>query len=200
MMKRIGILGGTFDPPHIGHLVLADCAIESLKLDLLLFVPAGDPPHKRGTTRLPAAQRAAMLECALEVDTRFKLSRVDLERPGPHYAVDTVRLIQAQYPDAELHFVMGGDSLRDLPTWHNPAALMQQCKFAVMRRAGAAASADMHEAVLPGLAERVVMIDAPLIELSSSEIVERLRAGKTVRYLVPQPVLDYIHTHQIYRD
>lgn len=197
---RIGILGGTFDPPHIGHLVLADCALESLRLDHLLFVPAGDPPHKRSATRLPAAHRAAMLEQALTLDTRFRLSWVDLDRPGPHYAVDTVQLLSEEYPGASFYFVMGSDSLRDLPTWHQPQKLIGLCHFAVMRRPTAQVSPAMHAAVLPGLAERVVMIDAPQIEISSTEIVERLRTGKTVRFLVPQPVLDYIQSHHIYQD
>lgn len=198
-MQRIGILGGTFDPPHIGHLVLADSAIASLNLGQLLFVPAGDPPHKQHTTRQPIRHRLAMLERALTLDPRFLLSRVDLDRPGPHYATDTVRLIQQQYPGAELYFVMGGDSLRDLPTWHDPAGLIAGCRLAVMERASAPISPTMHESILPGLAERVVLIDAPLVEISSTEIVERLRTGKTVRFLVPETVLDYIDTNQIYQ-
>jgi nicotinate-nucleotide adenylyltransferase len=199
-MQRIGILGGTFDPPHIGHLVLADSAIESLQLDRLLFVPAGDPPHKQNATRLTIEHRLAMLEHALDVDERFLLSRVDIDRPGPHYAADTVRIIQGQNPGAELFFVMGADSLRDLPTWKHPDLLIQGCKLAVMERATARISPDMHEAIIPGLAEQVVIIDAPLVEVSSTEMVDRLRAGKSVRFLVPDAVLDYIHSQQIYQD
>ncbi len=198
-MQRIGILGGTFDPPHIGHLVLADCAIESLKLDQLLFVPAGDPPHKHNETRQPIRHRLAMLELALRPEPRFTLSRIDVDRPGPHYAVDMVRIIKAENPNAELYFVMGGDSFYDLPDWYCPEGLIQLCKLAVMPRATSKITPDMHEALLPGTAETVVMIDAPLVELSSTEIVERLMHGKSVRYLVPEPVLRYIDSHECYQ-
>ncbi len=199
MTRRIGILGGTFDPPHIGHLVLADCAIQSLALDDLWFVPAADPPHKL-STRLSIDHRLPMLECALALDPRFHLSRVDIDRPGPHYTVDMVRIVQAQAPDAELFFVMGSDSLRDLNTWYQPQALIEQVRLAVMRRPDADVPLTIHAATLPRLEERVVVIDAPRLEVSSTEIVERLRAGKSVRFLVPDPVLDYIETHRVYRD
>ena len=199
MTRRIGILGGTFDPPHIGHLVLADCALQSLALDDLWFVPAADPPHKL-STRLSIDHRLPMLECALALDPRFHLSRVDIDRPGPHYTVDMVRIVQAQAPDAELFFVMGSDSLRDLNTWYQPQALIEQVRLAVMRRPDADVPLTIHAATLPRLEERVVVIDAPRLEVSSTEIVERLRAGKSVRFLVPDPVLDYIETHRVYRD
>jgi nicotinate-nucleotide adenylyltransferase len=199
LTRRIGILGGTFDPPHIGHLVLADCAIQSLALDDLLFVPAADPPHKR-STRVSIRHRLPMLECALALDPRFQLSRVDVDRPGPHYTVDMVGILQAQAPDAELFFVMGSDSLRDLNTWHKPQALIDAVRLAVMRRPEADVPLSIHATLLPNLEERVVLIDAPRLEVSSTEIVERLRAGKSVRFLVPDPVLDYIETHQVYRD
>ena len=198
-MQRIGILGGTFDPPHIGHLVLADCAIESVMLDELLFVPAADPPHKRDETRASAADRLAMLERAIAQDGRFKLSRADVDRPGPHYAVDMVSIIQSQYPQAEMVFVMGADSLRDLPTWHCPQELIKLCKLAVMPRPEVHVDLPALEAVLPGVSAQIVTIDAPLIEISSTEIVERLRDGKSVRYLVPPPVLDYISAKHVYQ-
>ena len=199
MARRLGILGGTFDPPHIGHLVLADCAIQSLALDDLLFVPAADPPHKLAT-RVSIAHRLPMLERALALDPRFRLSRVDIDRPGPHYTVDMVRILQAQQPDAELFFLMGSDSLRDLNTWHQPRAIIEQVRLAVMRRPEADVPLSIHAALLPRLEERVVIIDAPRLEISSTEIVERLRAGKSVRFLVPDPVLDYIETHRVYRE
>lgn len=199
-MRRIGILGGTFDPPHIGHLVLADCALESLSLDQLLFAPAADPPHKHGSTRLSIEHRLPMLERALTLDPRFAISRVDIDRPGPHYTVDMVGIIQAQHPDAELFFVMGSDSLRDIITWYQPERLIEQVRLAVMQRPGAIVPPGIHARVLPRLDERVDIIDAPSLEISSTEIVERLRQGKTVRYLIPQPVLDYIETTGVYRD
>ena len=198
-MRRLGILGGTFDPPHIGHLVLGEYAAEALDFEKVLFVPAADPPHKTDVHKSPVEHRLAMLQIALADNPRFRISRVDLDRPGPHYSLDTVQIIQQQCPDAELYFVMGGDSLRDLPKWHAPEKLVQQCRLAVMERPGAEAYPTMHDAILPGLAERVVMIDAPVLEIASSEIVPRLKQGRSARYIVPDGVLHYIHQHGLYR-
>jgi nicotinate-nucleotide adenylyltransferase len=197
--RRIGILGGTFDPPHIGHLILAEYAGQALDLERLLFVPAGDPPHKQSEEKTPVEHRLAMLDCVVRDNPRFYISRIDIDRPGPHYSLDMVKLIAADYPDAELYFVMGGDSFHDLPLWHRPADLIELCQLAVMRRPDEAITPDMHEHVLPGLVKHVVMIDAPLIGVSSTMISERLAAGKTVRYLVGDDILDYIFTHGLYR-
>ena len=185
-MTAIGILGGTFDPPHIGHLILAEYAVDALDLSRLLFVPAADPPHKLHEDKTPVPHRLAMLERAIADNPRFDLSRVDVDRPGPHYSLDMVTL-------------MGSDSLRDFPTWRHPEALIRLCRLAVMRRPGDGVHAAMHETVLPGLAERVVMIDAPLVGVSSSGIVERLRRGQSARYLLPDSVLTYIQQHQLYK-
>jgi nicotinate-nucleotide adenylyltransferase len=196
--RRIGILGGTFDPPHIGHLILAEYARVALDFERLLFVPAADPPHKRDEHKVAIQHRLAMLERAIAGNDNFHISRVDIDRPGPHYSVDTVRLIAESYPDAELYFVMGGDSLRDLPTWYHPAEFIQLCKLAVMRRPEETIQPDMHEDILPGLAERVVMIDAPLVGISSTMIVERIGKGQSARYLVPDSVLAYILECRLY--
>jgi nicotinate-nucleotide adenylyltransferase len=201
-MQRLGILGGTFDPPHVGHLILAEYTVEALGLERVLFVPAGEPPHKRGQARTPIQHRIAMLELAVSGNKRFSISRVDVDRPGPHYSIDMVNIIQTQFPEAELYFVMGGDSLRELPTWYRAQEFVHRCRFAVMRRSDENIRADLHEAVLPGLAERVVMIDAPLqgMWISSTEIVNRLKAGKSARYIVPHLVLAYISQNRIYRN
>jgi len=197
---RVGILGGTFDPPHIGHLILGEYAADALGLSRLLYMPAADPPHKRNKPKTPIQHRLAMLHLALADNPRFEISRVDVERTGPHYALDTVQLVQAQHPQAEIYFVMGSDSLYDLPTWHRPAEFMRACKLAVMRRPGFDAYPDMYEDILPGLAQRVVMIDAPLVEVSSTDISRRLAAGRSVRYLVPDSVLAYIQQNRLYID
>jgi nicotinate-nucleotide adenylyltransferase len=201
-MRRMGILGGTFDPPHIGHLILAEYSVEALELERLLFVPAADPPHKLLETRIPIQHRLAMLERAIADNRNFEMSRVDIDRPGPHYSVDMVRIVQTQFPDAELYFVMGGDSLRDLPKWHRPQDIIKLCKLAVMRRSDEHIYPTMHEDVLPGLAERVIIVDAPLlgIWISSTHVIERLRQGKTARYVVPDAVLNYIAEHGLYRN
>ena len=199
-MQRIGILGGTFDPPHVGHLILAEYSAEALELDHLFIAPAADPPHKQGEIKTPVQHRLAMLECAISDNERFSLSRIDIDRPGPHYSLDTIRIVSEQFPDAELYFVMGGDSFRELPTWHRPQEIIKLCKIVVMRRPYDNIRPDMHENIVPGLAQRVIVIDAPLLEISSTDIVERLRRGKSVRYLVPDAVLAYIEEHGLYQD
>lgn len=197
-VERIGVLGGTFDPPHIGHLILGEYAVDALALTKLLFVPAADPPHKHNESKTPVEHRLRMLELALADNPRFEISRVDIDRPGPHYSVDMIQIIKEQYPSAEVYFVMGGDSLRDLPTWHRPADLIYLCKLAVMQRPGIEADAGGHEAILPGITGRVVKINAPLIEISSTEIVTRLAQSKSIRYQVSDAVREYIMSHRLY--
>jgi nicotinate-nucleotide adenylyltransferase len=197
-VKRVGILGGTFDPPHMGHLILGEYASDALQLTQMLFVPAGDPPHKQAEAKTLLEHRLTMLKLALADNEHFQMSRADVDRPGPHYSVDMVQIIRDSYPDAEVYFVMGGDSLRDLPKWYRPQEFIRLCKLAVMRRPGDTASAAMHENVLPGLAERVTMIDAPLIDISGIHIRARVQAGQSIRYLVPESVRDYIQMNQLY--
>jgi nicotinate-nucleotide adenylyltransferase len=195
-MQKIGILGGTFDPPHIGHLVLAQYAVSALDLECVYFVPAADPPHK-SQLRYEIEHRLPMLELAVAENERFSISRVDIDRPGPHYTVDMVRILQAQQPETEFTFLMGGDSLHNLPTWYQPRELMDLVKLAVVARLGTEIDDDL--LALPGLKERVTVIDSPLLGFSSTEIAERLEAGKSVRYLVPDAVLAYIKEHRLYQ-
>ena len=199
--ERIGILGGSFDPPQIGHLILAEYSCDALDIDRVLFVPVADHPVKRDELRLPIAHRLAMLELAIRGNPRFSLSRIDIDRPGPHYSADTVKLLGARHPAAELYFVMGGDNLRDLPGWERPEELIKGCRLAVMKRADEALSADMHEHVLPGLSSRVDIVDVPMLSvwLSSTYVLGRLRAGRSIRYLVPEAVRQYIIDNQLYR-
>lgn len=201
--ERIGILGGTFDPPHNAHLILAQHAYEELNLTRVLFVPAGVPPHKT-KTRTNVEQRLEMLKIAIGDVPYFQLSRVEIDRPGPHYTIDTVRIIQDQNPTAELFFIMGGDVFRDLPNWDRPQEMFATCKLAVavMRRPGrdgADLRADMHEQMIPGLRDYTIMLHSPLVEFSSTDIVDRLGHGKSVRYMVPEPVLRYIDHHNLYQ-
>jgi nicotinate-nucleotide adenylyltransferase len=204
-LSRIGVLGGTFDPPHIGHLVLAEYAAGTLGLSHVLFVPAAEPPHKRNQTRASVEHRVAMVQSAIAQNSRFILSRVDVDRPGPHFTLDMMRIISAQYPHNELYFLMGGDSFRDLPTWHRPQEIIQICKLGVMarpypNRADWDLHPEMHEDVIPGLAQSVTLIEAPLLDVAAKDIVARLHQQKTVRYLVPEPVLDYIKAHGLYEE
>ncbi len=198
--KRLGIYGGTFDPPHLGHLILAETAADSLGLTQVLFVPAADPPHKNESDlRAAAVHRAAMVEGAIEGNPRFALSRVDLDRPGPHYTVDMLRLLHEEHPGAELVFLIGADSLRTLPQWSRPLELITLATLGVMRRPGVEPDLTALERVIPGLSWRVQWIDAPLIDIAASDIARRLKTGYSVRYQLPNVVRDYIDAHGLYR-
>jgi nicotinate-nucleotide adenylyltransferase len=199
--KRIGILGGTFDPPQMGHLILAEYTKEALQMDHVLFVPVADHPVKKNETRLPIRHRLAMLELATQDNDAFSISRVDIDREGPHYSADTVKILQKQYPEAQLFFVMGGDNLRSLPTWKRAEDLYKCCRLAVMKRADEDIALDMHDNILPGLSDKVDIVDVPMLSvwLSSTYVVERLRDNLSVRYLVPDSVLEYIASNNLYR-
>jgi nicotinate-nucleotide adenylyltransferase len=201
-VRRLGILGGTFDPPHYAHLILGQHAFEELNLDRVLFVPAGVPPHKT-VTRTPSEDRIHMLKLAIESNPNFELSRIEIDRPGPHFTIDTIRLIQELNPEAELFFIMGGDTYRDLPNWDRPQEMFETCKLAVavMRRPGFGSpdlSLGMHRNTIPDLEENALMLNSPLVEISSTDIVDRIQHGKSIRYMVPESVHDYIQDKGLY--
>jgi nicotinate-nucleotide adenylyltransferase len=196
---RIGVLGGTFDPPHIGHLLLAEQAAETLDLTQVWFVPAADPPHK-GEEVTAAAHRVAMVELAIAGNPRFALCRVDLDRPGPHYTADMLALLRAEDPNAALYFLMGGDALRDFPKWRDPAGIIRAARLGVMRRPGAVIDLTRLEVAVPGLTDQVTFVDAPEIGLSATLIRERRRAGLSIRYQVPAEVERYIAQHRLYTE
>jgi len=199
--KKIGILGGTFDPPQMGHLILAEYTKEALQMDQILFVPVADHPVKKDMTRSPINHRLAMLDLAISDNDAFSVSRVDIDREGPHYSADTVMILQEQYPDAQLYFVMGGDNLRTLPTWKRADDLYKCCRLAVMKRADEDIAPDMHDDILPGLSKKVDIIDVPMLSvwLSSTHVVNRIHDNLSVRYLVPDSVLEYIASNNLYR-
>ena len=198
---RIGILGGTFDPPHIGHLVIAEEALEKLQLERVYFVPAQQPPHKLGELISPFADRVAMLQLALNANPAFTLSLIEANRPGPSYTVDTLRELRREFPpEAELFFVMGLDSLANLPTWYHPHELIELCQLAVLSRPGYTVDLDALEARIPGLRSRVVFIPAPELDISSTELHARVRAGHSIQYMVPKEVARYIAEHRLYKN
>lgn len=199
MAERIGVFGGTFDPPHLGHLILASEASAQLRLDRLLWVLTAVPPHKLGQPLTPLKDRLAMVRLALDDQPAFELSTVDMDRPGPHYTLDTMRLLVAQNPKAELVLLLGGDSLRDLPTWHHPQELVAACsKIGVMHRPEESIDVFSLEATIPGLAAKVHFVDAPLLEIASHEIRARSEAGLPFRYYVLPSVYKYIVSHKLY--
>ncbi len=196
---KIGLFGGTFDPPHNGHLALAIAARDELGLDRVLWVPAADPPHKRGRRVSRAADRLAMVRAAIAGQPGFEVSRVDLDRPGPHWSADTVALLAQQYPNAELVFVMGGDSLKDLPTWGRPHEIVACCTLGVLRRPGAVIDLPALEAALPGITQKVRFIDEPPMPVSGRSIRERARAGLPIADAVPPAVAELIAQRGLYR-
>jgi len=197
-IAKLGVLGGTFDPPHYGHLTLAETARVQLRLDRVLFVPAGQPPHKPGRPITPAHHRVAMVEAAIADNRAFALSRVDLDRAGPHYTVEMLALLRREYSEAELFFLMGGDSLAEFLTWRDPAGIVRQARLAVMQRPGWEADLEMLERAVPGVRERLVWLDVPYLHVAASDLRRRIREGLPLRYLVPPPVEAYIREHRLY--
>jgi nicotinate-nucleotide adenylyltransferase len=198
--ERLGVFGGTFDPPHIGHLILAAEACADLNFNCLLWVLTPVPPHKLEQPITPLKHRLAMLELAIADDSNFRHSRIEMDRPGPHYMVDTMRLLADQHPSADLILLIGGDSLRDLPTWYRPADLVSAChEIGVIRRPGDSIDLSALEWLVPGIQAKVRFVEAPLLEISSSEIRRRIRAGKPFRYYLSQSVYEYIVNNKLYR-
>jgi len=197
---RIGIFGGTFDPPHLGHLILAAEASDQLRLDRLLWVLTPDPPHKRSWKISPIEQRLELVKAAISEDDCFELSRLDIDRPGPHYTVDTVAIVRNEYPNADLYYLMGGDSLHDLPTWHDPKRLVENANgFGVMRRPGDDIDVRALIARLPQIENKIHFVEAPLLEIASHEIRLRISEGRPYRYYLLPAVYQMISQHKYYR-
>lgn len=198
--ERIGLFGGTFDPPHLGHLILASEARSQLGLTRLLWTVTPDPPHKQDQDITPLEHRLAMVKLAIEDNPSFEISRVEIDRPGPHYTADTIKLVAEQNPEAEIVPVIGGDSLQDLPTWHAPKEIVYAAHWVgVMRRPGEEVNLDQLERKLPGIKSKVHYVDAPLLEIASREIRSRVAMGKPFRYYLPGPVYEYIEQHHLYQ-
>jgi nicotinate-nucleotide adenylyltransferase len=199
MNQRIGIFGGTFDPPHLGHLILATEASTQLHLTRLLWVLTSIPPHKTDQPISPLEHRLAMVKLALKNEPGFELSTIDIDRPGPQYTLDTINLLAQKYPNADLIPLIGGDSLRDLPAWHNPIELVEAChQIGVMRRPGDSIDLFTLEKRIPGITDKIRFVDAPLLEIASREIRERVMEGLPFRYYLLPSVYDYIVTHKLY--
>jgi len=197
---KVGILGGTFNPPHVAHLVCASEAHDQLGLDVVLLVPTALPPHKAVPDDPGAEHRAAMCALAVQGDERLRVSRIELEREGPSYTVDTLRTLHEREPEHELTFIVGGDMAHSLPTWHEPEGILGLARLAVAERAEVR-RADITErlAHLAG-ADRVDFFAMPRLDVSSSDLRRRVAAGRPIRYLVPERVVEYIAEHGLYRD
>jgi nicotinate-nucleotide adenylyltransferase len=196
---RWGILGGTFDPPHYGHLLIAEQVRDALALAGVHFVPAAQPPHKIDRPISPAGHRRAMVERAIADNPAFDLLAVELERGGLSYSVDTLEQLTTDRPADRFVFIVSVDAARQLPDWHEPRRLLELCEVAVVPRLGyPPLDASWASAAFGGLAQHILFVDSPALGHSASDIRRRVAAGRTIRYLVPASVEDYISQHRLY--
>jgi nicotinate-nucleotide adenylyltransferase len=193
-MRRIGLFGGTFDPPHLGHLALAEHARDRLRLDEVRFIPAGQPPHKRGQRITPPAGRLAMARLAVRGNPAFRVSTLETRRGGPSFTIETLRAVAAEAPRARLFLLMGADSLEDFAGWRDPEAILRLATLVVAHRPGDGGG---RRGVAGG--RRVLHLDNAGLAISSSLVRARVRAGRSVRYLVPDAVATYVARHRLYR-
>jgi nicotinate-nucleotide adenylyltransferase len=200
MAGLTGVFGGTFDPPHLGHLILAESGRQALSLEKVLWVVTAQPPHKPKEDRTPVGLRLEMVAAAIHGNEHFEISRVDVDRPPPHYAVDTLRLLAESHPGTRFAYLLGEDSLRDLPAWHKPRQLVLACDvIGVMERSGVEPDLADLEAILPGLKARVRFFRSPIIDIASRDLRRRVQDGESIRYLVPQGVEQIIRHNDLYR-
>lgn len=199
-MTAIGIMGGTFDPIHVGHLAIGEEAREALGLERVLFIPAGVPPHKPSAGVTPAEQRVEMVARAIADNPAFELSTIELERSGPSYTVDTVEELARTRPGVELVVILSAETFAELTGWHEPDRLFDAARIAVVPREGyPAPDPAWLDRAFPGRASRVAYLEGPRLGLSSTAIRSRVAAGRSIRYLVPDTVATYIDDHGLYR-
>jgi nicotinate-nucleotide adenylyltransferase len=198
-VARVGLLGGTFNPPHLAHLICAQEALVQLGLERVLLVPVHTPPHKEAAEDPGVEHRVELCRRAVAGDERFGVSRMEADRPGPSYTVDTLSALHDDAPEDELTFIVGGDMAHSLPEWRSPEAVLDLATLAVAEREGVVREDIMERlAVLPGAARRVRFFDMPRVDISSSLIRRRVAAGRPVRYLVPEGVAAYIEHAGLY--
>ncbi len=195
---RLGVLGGTFDPVHNGHLVLGEIAREELALERVLFVPAGQPWRKTSRKITPGEQRLEMLQLAVEDNPAFQIVDLELQRLGPSYTVDTLAELRGRHSDADLYLILGEDALSDLPNWRDPDLIVALATLAVARRPSRPAPGDCVEAP-PHVGGNIIWLSMPVLAVSASDIRERVRERLSIRYLVPEAVRNFIEKHGLYR-
>ena len=197
--KSLGILGGTFDPIHMGHLRMAEHVFQRMELEQIIFIPAYVPPHKLGQDFAPAAYRYAMTELAVADNPHFIVSDMEIKRTGVSYTIDTIRELHRQYADKELHFIIGADSVAQLHTWHNIEEMLEMTTFVAVWRPGyEGAMEELVRHLGQRARERVLLLDTPVYDISSTEIRTRIREGRSLAGLVPGSVEKYIFEHGLY--
>lgn len=197
---KIGVFGGTFDPPHIGHLILADEACTQLDLNCVLWMPTAIPPHKLEFDVTDIQKRLDLVRSAINYDSRFKISRIEVDRPPPLYAVDTMMILRQTHPLDEFIYLMGGDSLKNLYKWHKPQQFAELCyALGVLPRIGEKIDLATIENHIPGIRHKIIFIKSPAIDISGSEIRSRIKEGRSYRYYLPALVYEVIEEQQLYR-
>lgn len=197
--KSVGLLGGTFNPIHIGHLLVAEYARAELGLDQVIFIPAARPPHKEGQSIPEGKVRLDMVNLAVAGNPTFSTSDVELVRPGPSYTIDTLNHFQGIYPHSAIYFIMGADSLLLINTWKDIELLSRAARLVVVTRPGYTLQVDDYISGLPQIfTDNLIFLQAPGIDLSSTDIRNRLKERKTIRYLLPEGVEQYIRTQGLY--
>jgi nicotinate-nucleotide adenylyltransferase len=187
-MKKVGILGGTFDPPHYGHLLIANEVLSALSLDEVWFMPNHEPPHKKKSHSVKDSDRVRMIELAIKGNEAFKLQTIELEREGPSYTIDTMEMINNMYEGDQFFFIIGADMIEYLPKWHRIDELVKLVQFVGVQRPSYS-----HQTDFP-----VLYVEVPGVDVSSSMIRDRVKCEKTVRYLLPDAVIEYIEEKHLY--
>ncbi len=198
-MSRIGLMGGTFDPIHYGHLVTAEEAYVRFNLDKVIFIPSGKPPHKSDKKVSDGSHRFIMTQMATITNPHFDVSRIEVDEDGPTYTVDTLKKLKAgEFSDSELFFITGADAIIEICTWKNPEELFSLCRFAAATRPGYVVSNELIESVKAFGADRLDFFEVPALAISSTDIRQRMREGRPVRYLLPGEVISYIMKNRLY--
>ncbi|MEH7112000.1 nicotinate-nucleotide adenylyltransferase [Neobacillus niacini] len=187
-MTKVGILGGTFDPPHYGHLLIANEVLSELNLDEIWFMPNQEPPHKKKSESVENNDRLQMLELSIEGNPAFKIEKIELERTGPSFTVDTMKILNERFSDHQFFFIIGADMIEYLPKWHKIDELIELVQFVGVERPEYSSKTDYP----------IVYVDIPAFEVSSSMIRNRVQHGKTVRYLLPERVIEFIREKHLY--
>ena len=199
--QKVSILGGTFDPIHYGHLVTAEAVMHEYQIDQVLFIPSGQPPHKTEGQVTPADHRYLMTLLATETNPRFFSSRIEIDRKGYTYTIDTIRELKEMYPGSEIYFITGADAFSNILSWKNPELLLSSCHFVAATRPGysRAKAAPQIEALMDRHADTLHYLEVPALSISSSEIRARVKEGRPIKYLLPETVENYIYKHGLYQ-
>lgn len=201
MKRKVGIMGGSFDPIHLGHLVVANEVLNIYKLDEIIFVPTGDPPHKKGL-KAESFHRLLMVNMAVLSNDKFSVSDIEIKNPGKSYTLNTLRELKKLYPDTEFYFITGTDAVIDLPSWHEPEEVLKLCSFIAVSRPGISSEEVKNKIneIQKKYGGTIELLQVPMLQISSTNIRERFALGISAKYLLPQAVEQYIIKNELYKE